>query len=155
MNALHGVHDGRRGNAEGFGERVDVLDDVGAHLGLGALGALEEDELAQVTKSFHGGSPCCRRWVEGGGRSEAEPRFDHPDYTALEERQRARLAALRARRSQPDVERALAAVGAAARSDHNLLPPIVDAVRALATLGEVSDTLRGAWGTYDAGRPTG
>jgi methylmalonyl-CoA mutase N-terminal domain/subunit len=28
------------------------------------------------------------------------------------------------------------------------MPPILDAVRARATLGEISDTLRTAWGTY-------
>jgi methylmalonyl-CoA mutase N-terminal domain/subunit len=29
-----------------------------------------------------------------------------------------------------------------------LMPPIIDAVRARATLGEISDTLRGVWGVY-------
>jgi len=36
---------------------------------------------------------------------------------------------------------------AAAGSD-NLLPPIIAAVKARATLGEISDRLRGAWGEH-------
>ena len=36
----------------------------------------------------------------------------------------------------------------AARSGVNLLPPMVDAVKAHATLGEISDALRAEWGVY-------
>jgi methylmalonyl-CoA mutase N-terminal domain/subunit len=36
----------------------------------------------------------------------------------------------------------------AARGDDNLLPPIVEAVAAYATVGEVSDRLRVAWGEH-------
>lgn len=45
-------------------------------------------------------------------------------------------------------------VAIAANGEENLVPPIVAAVKALATRGEVSDTLRGAWGTYDGGLST-
>ena len=43
---------------------------------------------------------------------------------------------------------ALAAVGGAARGTQLLMPAIIDAVRARATLGEISDTLRTEWGIY-------
>ncbi len=51
--------------------------------------------------------------------------------------------------------RGLAALGldevrGAANDQRNLLPPIISAVKALATLGEISDVLREVWGTYDA-----
>ncbi len=36
----------------------------------------------------------------------------------------------------------------AARTDANLLPPLIDAVRAYATVGEISDRLRTAWGEH-------
>jgi methylmalonyl-CoA mutase N-terminal domain/subunit len=36
-----------------------------------------------------------------------------------------------------------------AASEKNLMPAIIDAVKAAATLGEISDALRAAWGTYD------
>jgi methylmalonyl-CoA mutase N-terminal domain/subunit len=34
-------------------------------------------------------------------------------------------------------------------SGDNLLPPMIESVKAMATLGEISDVLRGEWGTYD------
>jgi methylmalonyl-CoA mutase N-terminal domain/subunit len=39
-------------------------------------------------------------------------------------------------------------LAAAAREDRNLMPPILDCVRAEVTLGEIADTLRGIWGEY-------
>jgi methylmalonyl-CoA mutase N-terminal domain/subunit len=66
----------------------------------------------------------------------------------VEVRQAERLAALRRRRDGAAVERAVDAVESAARGRANLLPPILDAVRAGATLGEVSGRLRAVFGTY-------
>jgi methylmalonyl-CoA mutase N-terminal domain/subunit len=43
----------------------------------------------------------------------------------------------------------LARVREVARSQENLLPPMIDAVKNMATLGEISTTLREEWGTYD------
>jgi methylmalonyl-CoA mutase N-terminal domain/subunit len=63
-------------------------------------------------------------------------------------RQVERLRALRASRDQGAVDRALEEVGAAARGTGNLLPPMKVALRARATLGEVSDVLRGVFGEY-------
>ena len=42
----------------------------------------------------------------------------------------------------------LAALRAAAKGDGNMIPPMLDAVRAEATLGEICDVLREEWGTY-------
>jgi methylmalonyl-CoA mutase N-terminal domain/subunit len=58
---------------------------------------------------------------------------------------------LRERREEGDVGSALERVRMAARSSENLLPPIIDAVKSLATLGEISDVLREEWGSYDEG----
>jgi methylmalonyl-CoA mutase N-terminal domain/subunit len=71
-----------------------------------------------------------------------------PDFSALEADQRARLEQVRKRRDGAAVTRALAVVRAAADGIQSLMPPILDAVRARATLGEISDTLRKVWGTY-------
>ena len=59
-----------------------------------------------------------------------------------------RLARLRRTRDPGAVERALEAVDRAARGRDNLLPPILDAVRAHATLGEICDTLRRVFGVH-------
>jgi methylmalonyl-CoA mutase N-terminal domain/subunit len=58
------------------------------------------------------------------------------------------LGARRAARDQPAVDRALSQLVAAARSDANLVPPMLDAARAEATLGEICGALRAEWGSY-------
>ena len=63
------------------------------------------------------------------------------DDTATE-RQMARLAEVKARRDSAAVARALDAMRRAAAGTDNLMPPILDAVRAYATLGEMCDALR-------------
>jgi methylmalonyl-CoA mutase N-terminal domain/subunit len=82
--------------------------------------------------------------------TDASPplKIETPDFSALEADQRARLELVRKSRDGAAVGRALAVVRAAADGTQSLLPPILDAVRARATLGEISDTLRTAWGTY-------
>jgi methylmalonyl-CoA mutase N-terminal domain/subunit len=56
--------------------------------------------------------------------------------------------ALRARRDAARTTAALQSLVAAAREDRNLMPPILDCVRAEATLGEISDALREVYGEY-------
>ncbi len=67
---------------------------------------------------------------------------------AVEADQVARLGALRARRDGAAVARLRGAVADAARDGRNLLPPIVDAVSGLVTLGEVVDSLRSVFGEH-------
>ncbi len=76
------------------------------------------------------------------------PPMPRPDYSALAVRQKARLAQVKAARDAAAVAGALAAVGTIARDTAPLMPPILAAVRARATLGEISDALREAWGVY-------
>jgi methylmalonyl-CoA mutase N-terminal domain/subunit len=59
-----------------------------------------------------------------------------------------RLRRLRAGRDQDEAGRALDALGAAARGSANLMPFIVKAVEAGATLGEICDRLRAVFGTH-------
>jgi methylmalonyl-CoA mutase N-terminal domain/subunit len=66
----------------------------------------------------------------------------------IERQQIERVRAVRASRSEPDWRAALAAVDRAARGSDNLVPVIIDAVEKRATLGEVADTLRHAFGEY-------
>jgi methylmalonyl-CoA mutase N-terminal domain/subunit len=60
-----------------------------------------------------------------------------------------RLDAVRKRRNQAQVDRSLGDLKAAAASKENVMPPILAAVRAYATVGEICDTLRAAWGEYE------
>ncbi|MCA9722545.1 MAG: methylmalonyl-CoA mutase, partial [Gemmatimonadetes bacterium] len=58
------------------------------------------------------------------------------------------LQAARARRDGTAVVSALAPRREVAAGAAPLMPPINEAVRARATLGEISDVLRETWGTY-------
>ena len=64
------------------------------------------------------------------------------------EKQLAKLEALRRRRDNARVERALDAVRRAAAGADNTMPVLLEAVRAYATVGEMCDALRGVWGEY-------
>ena len=73
-----------------------------------------------------------------------------PDYSKLAEAQRHRVAQLRETRDGGRVKQALRDLDGAARTPAApLMEPILDAVRARATLGEVSDVLRAVWGVHD------
>jgi len=63
-------------------------------------------------------------------------------------RQIDRLNCLRAERPRDPVRAALAQVNAAARSGANTIPPIIDAVNAYATVGEIVTELADVWGLY-------
>ncbi len=64
-------------------------------------------------------------------------------------RQREKLADLRKARNNGRVQSALQALGSAAATDQNLMPYILEAVRAYATVGEMCDVLRRVFGTYE------
>ncbi|HOB34454.1 MAG TPA: methylmalonyl-CoA mutase family protein [Bacillota bacterium] len=61
-----------------------------------------------------------------------------------------RLQELKSRRDSAKVRQALDAVAAAAREGANLFPPVLDAVRSYATLGEICGVLREVYGEYQA-----
>jgi methylmalonyl-CoA mutase, N-terminal domain len=67
---------------------------------------------------------------------------------AVERDQVFRLRALRASRSAAEWERTLSNVSQSAREGANLVPPIIDAVDAGATVGEIADALRDVFGAY-------
>jgi methylmalonyl-CoA mutase N-terminal domain/subunit len=58
------------------------------------------------------------------------------------------LAARRVARDDAVVQASLTALGNAARSDTNLLPPMIESARVEATLGEICGVLRDVWGDY-------
>ncbi|HEV2146380.1 MAG TPA: methylmalonyl-CoA mutase family protein [Longimicrobiaceae bacterium] len=80
--------------------------------------------------------------------AEEPVELGQPDFSALERSQRAQLAAVRAGRDDAEVRARLEAIRSAARGTENLMPRIIDAVKAMCTLGEISDALREEWGVY-------
>jgi methylmalonyl-CoA mutase, N-terminal domain len=85
----------------------------------------------------------CHTDENGGG---AAPAFALDP--ALEAEQRARVQKARASRSAAAVDRALGEVSRTAESDQNLMPALIAALRAGASIGEVSDALRAVFGVY-------
>jgi methylmalonyl-CoA mutase N-terminal domain/subunit len=67
---------------------------------------------------------------------------------AAAERQLERLSAVRRKRDQARVDRALGDLRRAAMTTENMMFPILEAVRAYATLGEMCDALREVWGEW-------
>jgi methylmalonyl-CoA mutase len=84
---------------------------------------------------------------------EVEPDIDvlDIDNSAVREAQVARLETVRSYRDQQACQKALDALTAAAKSgEGNLLALAVDAARARATVGEISDALESEWGRHKA-----
>jgi methylmalonyl-CoA mutase N-terminal domain/subunit len=83
---------------------------------------------------------------------DEDPEMDLEEVTEAEQRaQRRRVQSVRQDRDGEAVEAALAALRDAARGDDNLMPPIVDAVKAYATVGEICDVFRDEFGEYRPG----
>ena len=68
---------------------------------------------------------------------------------SVAEQQVERVHGLRRTRDADRLSRSVDALRAAARSRDNLMPPLLEAVRAYATLGEMCDALRDVWGEYE------
>jgi methylmalonyl-CoA mutase N-terminal domain/subunit len=135
-------------------EYIAKIDDMG-----GAVAAIEQgyqmDEIEQsayeYTKSIDDGE----RTIVGLNKftvdAEPEPKI-FPIDPKLEVEQIARLKAFKADREAAAVAARLDDVRAAARGTQNILLPMRDALKANATLGEVSDALRDVFGVYQPGR---
>ncbi len=137
-----------------------------------ALGIIEEvEKLGGMTKAIEAGMPKLRI-EETAARRQAridrgddvivgvnkfklaeEPEIDtrEIDNRAVREAQIARLKKIRATRDQKKVEAALSALTSAAESGNgNLLELAIEAARARASVGEISDAMEKVWGRYHA-----
>jgi len=131
----------------------DLMEQV-AELG-GAVAAIEQGfQKAEIERSAYR----IAREIDAGERkvvgvnafvSDSEEPYEPLRVDPMiEAQQAARLADLRARRASAEVTRRLDDVRRAAEGEANLLYPLREALRALATVGEVSDALRDVWGVY-------
>ncbi len=121
----------------------------------GAVAAIEagfyQDEIHEAAFAIHLGVESGDRVVVGVNRFEDPEERPVRLQTIGEEEvasQVERVRSLRASRDGDAVKAALGEVEAAARGTANLLPPMREALRARATLGEVSDVLRGVFSEY-------
>ncbi len=83
---------------------------------------------------------------------DEEPEMDVQEVTEEDERRQIRrLEAVREERDDEAAEAALEALREAAREDENLMPHLIDAVKASATVGEICNLLRDEFGEYTPG----
>jgi methylmalonyl-CoA mutase N-terminal domain/subunit len=137
-------------------ERADAYLDKIEGMG-GAVAAIEagfyQDEIHEAAFKIQQGIESGDRVIVGVNRFE-DPEGDAVEIQRIDEaevtKQIERVRRLRSERDQLAVDGALAAVEDAARGAGNLLPPMKEALRARATLGEVSDVLRRVFGEYRA-----
>jgi methylmalonyl-CoA mutase N-terminal domain/subunit len=125
-----------------------------AELG-GAVAAIEQGfQKAEIERSAYR----IAREIDSGERkvvgvnayvsAQEEPYEPLRVDPAIEQEQAARLETLRAARDNAEVRRRLDEVKRTAEGSANMLYPLREALRALATVGEVSDALREVWGLY-------
>ena len=110
-------------------------------------------EIARAACDFQREVDAGRRTVVGVNKYATADEGDHIPTLKIdrdaERNQIDRIAAVRSKRDAATVERALAAVEAALRDPtQNVMPPILDAVKASATLGEICDLFRSELGEY-------
>ncbi|CAN5764048.1 methylmalonyl-CoA mutase family protein [soil metagenome] len=74
-----------------------------------------------------------------------------PDFGALEQSQRTKLARLKQARNAEEVQSRLNALREIAAGTENLMPHLIEAVKAGITLGEISEAFREVWGAYRPG----
>jgi methylmalonyl-CoA mutase N-terminal domain/subunit len=130
---------------------LDEIDELGGAVACIEAGWMQQriqDEAYRTERAVAAGDKVIvgvNRYTE---TEEGEaPLLFRPDVRAMAE-QAERLARYRARRDPGAVESSLAAVRNAASSDETLMPRILDAVRAEATLGEICGALRSVFGEY-------
>ncbi len=129
---------------------IHKIDEMG-----GMLRAVEEGfpqrEIAESAYRFQREVESGDRVVVGVNQFRTEEEEPIPILKIDETVARAqveRLRAVRGERSAGRVAAALASVERAARDGANVVPPIIEAVKAYASLGEVCDVFRKVWGAY-------
>ncbi len=129
-------------------EYIQKIDDLGGSVRAIELGYMQ-NEIEEAAYQFQKDLEAGRRIIVGVNKFQTKEDF-RPEVLrvdpALGRQQAQKLAALRARRDNAATSAALAALEEAARGKENLLPRILAAVEAWATLGEISDTLRRVFG---------
>ena len=136
--------------ALGYLERIDELG--------GAVAAIEarflQEEIEAAAYAYAKAVDDGEKVVVGVNRfidEEVEPADVFPVDPELQRAQVERVERVRADRDADAVSAALEDVRSAARGTENLLVPMKEALRRMATLGEVSDALREVWGVYRPG----
>ncbi|HEY5614506.1 MAG TPA: methylmalonyl-CoA mutase family protein [Bacteroidota bacterium] len=132
-------------------EYIEKIDSLG-----GAVQAIEQQfyqtQIAQSAYEYQMAIEKKEKIIVGVNQFE-EAETEQPELLHIDEslrvKQIGRLMDVRNRRDARLVAQKLDAIKKAANSKDNLLPHILGAVEAYATVGEISDALRSVWGEYE------
>jgi methylmalonyl-CoA mutase, N-terminal domain len=144
---VESLTDGLEAAAASYLDEIDALGGTLAAIEAGFQQRQIQEAAYRVQQEVERGD----RIVVGVNRYRDERTVTPPLQRIDPEGERRQVEAVRAVRARRDAgawERSLARLEAAARGDENLLPALIDAVRAYATVGEISDRLRLAWGEH-------
>jgi methylmalonyl-CoA mutase, N-terminal domain len=129
---------------------IERIEDLGGAL-VGIENGFQQREIQESAYRLQRLAEDKRRIVVGVNEfvteSTVNPEIMRVD-PAVEQKRAARLAALRKRRDNAAVERSLTKIRAAASTDENMMPLLVEAVEAYTTVGEICGVLREEWGEY-------
>jgi methylmalonyl-CoA mutase, N-terminal domain len=130
------------------------LDKIGEMGGSGRAIEYMQEEIHRAAYAFQKDVESGEQVVVGVNRfTDDRPRqeIDQPDFGGLERGQVERLQKIKAERDDSEVRARLEAIREAARGSENLMPRLIDAVKARVSLGEISDAMRAEWGVYRPG----
>jgi methylmalonyl-CoA mutase N-terminal domain/subunit len=134
----------------GAEEYIAKIDAMGGMLRAVEAGFVQQ-EIQKAAYEYQQAVDSGEQVVVGVNRFQADEERPIPTLQidpAVEASQIARLNALRARRDTAKTKSALAEIERRARTTENLMPAILQAVESYATVGEISDALRRAFGEY-------
>jgi methylmalonyl-CoA mutase N-terminal domain/subunit len=129
---------------------IEAIDRMGGIVRAVELG-FPQKEIAEASYRFQRQLDCGEKVMVGVNKYQME---DEPAIETLrvspdvEHRQADRTKERKRARNQDSVRERLSAIREAARGDANLMPPILDAVKAQCTVGEISDVFREVFGIY-------
>jgi methylmalonyl-CoA mutase N-terminal domain/subunit len=145
--AVESLTDELEGSARDLMAKVEDLGGAVAAIERGfQKGEIERSAYRVALDIDHG-----RRTVVGVNRFSVDEEEDYEPLQVdpnIEADQAKRLESLRAERDSDAVDKHLGDLRSAARGEDNVLYPMKEALRAKATVGEVSDALREVWGVY-------
>ncbi len=135
---------------KGAQEYLDRIEEMG-----GAVAAIEsgyvQREIQEASYAYQKAIDDGQKVIVGVNKfveEGEEPAMIFRPNPASEKAQIERLNKVRAERDSAAVQASLAALAKACRNGENLIGPIVDAVRAYASVGEISDAMRSVFGEY-------
>ena len=137
--------------AQGYLDRIDAMGGMLAAIENGFIGREIQESSVRYQKAVDSGERVIvglNKYAEHDeGGSEADLFQIDP---GVEQRQKTTLQAVKASRSQAEVESILAELSAAIDREENVMPVVIRAVGAYATVGEITRVMRGRWGEYRA-----